>query len=31
MRWLGLNWDEGPFFQSQRLDQYRRVASKHGS
>jgi glutamyl-tRNA synthetase len=28
MRWLGLNWDEGPFFQSQRLDQYRRVASK---
>ena len=28
MRWLGLNWDEGPFFQSQRLDQYRFVASK---
>ena len=27
MRWLGLNWDEGPFFQSQRLDQYRGVAS----
>ena len=26
MRWLGLNWDEGPFFQSQRLDQYRGVA-----
>jgi glutamyl-tRNA synthetase len=22
MRWLGLNWDEGPFFQSQRLDRY---------
>jgi glutamyl-tRNA synthetase len=28
MRWLGLNWDEGPFFQSQRLDQYRAVASQ---
>jgi len=28
MRWLGLNWDEGPFFQSQRLEQYRGVASK---
>ncbi|HAC63009.1 MAG TPA: glutamate--tRNA ligase [Cyanothece sp. UBA12306] len=21
--WLGLNWDEGPFFQTQRLDLYR--------
>ena len=20
MEWLGLNWDEGPFFQTQRLD-----------
>lgn len=28
MRWLGLEWDEGPFFQSQRLDQYRGVATK---
>ena len=28
MRWLGLNWDEGPFFQSRRLEQYREVASK---
>jgi glutamyl-tRNA synthetase len=28
MRWLGLDWDEGPFFQSQRLDQYRDVASQ---
>jgi len=28
MRWLGLNWDEGPFFQSHRLEQYRGVASK---
>jgi glutamyl-tRNA synthetase len=23
LRWLGLDWDEGPFFQSQRLDLYR--------
>jgi len=23
MKWLGLDWDEGPFFQSQRLDIYR--------
>ncbi len=23
LRWLGLNWDEGPFFQSQRLDIYK--------
>ncbi|PSN15163.1 glutamate--tRNA ligase [filamentous cyanobacterium CCT1] len=22
LRWLGMNWDEGPFFQSQRLDLY---------
>jgi glutamyl-tRNA synthetase len=22
MRWLGLDWDEGPYFQSQRLDIY---------
>jgi glutamyl-tRNA synthetase len=28
MRWLGLNWDEGPFFQSQRLDLYRATADK---
>lgn len=26
MRWLGLTWDEGPFFQSQRLDRYRAFA-----
>lgn len=26
MRWLGMDWDEGPFFQSQRLDLYRRTA-----
>lgn len=23
LRWLGLNWDEGPFFQTQRLDMYK--------
>lgn len=28
MRWLGLNWDEGPFYQSQRLDLYRATAEK---
>ncbi len=28
MRWLGLNWDEGPFFQSQRLDLYKATAQK---
>ena len=25
MRWLGLNEDEGPFFQTQRYDRYRAV------
>lgn len=25
LTWLGLNWDEGPFFQSQRLDLYRQA------
>ena len=28
MRWLGLNWDEGPFFQSQRLDLYKETAAR---
>jgi glutamyl-tRNA synthetase len=28
MRWLGLDWDEGPFYQMQRLDRYREVADK---
>ncbi len=28
LRWLGLNWDEGPFRQSERLDLYRDVAKK---
>jgi glutamyl-tRNA synthetase len=26
LRWLGLDWDEGPYFQSQRLEYYREVA-----
>ncbi len=26
LNWLGLNWDEGPFLQSDRLDRYRGVA-----
>lgn len=28
MSWLGLNWDEGPFYQSQRLALYREIAEK---
>jgi len=28
MRWLGLTWDAGPFYQSQRLDLYRAVAAQ---
>jgi glutamyl-tRNA synthetase len=28
MRWLGLEWDEGPFFQSQRLPLYRATAER---
>lgn len=34
MQWLGLNWDEGPLFQSQRLDLYRQSIQTlldHGS
>jgi glutamyl-tRNA synthetase len=27
LEWLGLNWDEGPFYQSQRLDRYREMAA----
>jgi glutamyl-tRNA synthetase len=23
LRWLGLDWDEGPFVQSARIDRYR--------
>ena len=26
MQWLGLDWDEGPFFQMQRLERYKQVA-----
>jgi glutamyl-tRNA synthetase len=28
MRWIGLDWDEGPFFQSQRLPLYQETAEK---
>jgi glutamyl-tRNA synthetase len=28
MKWLGLDWDEGPVFQSQRDEYYRAVAGK---
>ena len=28
MRWLGLDWDEGPYHQSERLDLYRQTAQK---
>ncbi|MDE5285941.1 MAG: glutamate--tRNA ligase family protein, partial [Buchnera aphidicola] len=23
LKWLGLNWDQGPYFQSKRLERYR--------
>jgi nondiscriminating glutamyl-tRNA synthetase len=26
LQWLGLNWDEGPYFQSDRLELYRKAA-----
>lgn len=28
LRWLGMDWDEGPFFQTQRMDLYREAAAK---
>jgi glutamyl-tRNA synthetase len=28
LRWLGVEWDEGPFFQSQRLEMYRAAAQR---
>lgn len=28
LRWLGVNWDEGPFYQSQRTELYRAAAKK---
>ncbi|HOB87120.1 MAG TPA: glutamate--tRNA ligase [Bacillota bacterium] len=27
LRWLGLDWDEGPYFQSQNLERYHRAAN----
>jgi glutamyl-tRNA synthetase len=28
MEWLGLNWDEGPYYQTQRVELYRATAAK---
>jgi len=28
LKWLGIEWDEGPFFQSQRLETYRKAAER---
>lgn len=28
MKWLKLNWDEGPFYQTKRFDRYREVIQK---
>jgi glutamyl-tRNA synthetase len=28
LRWLGLDWDEGPIYQSQRIEHYRAAAQK---
>ena len=28
LRWLGLEWDEGPYFQSERLDLYREAIDR---
>ena len=28
MKWLGIDWDEGPFFQMQRLPRYKEVAQQ---
>jgi len=28
MRWLGLDWDEGPYHQTQRMEMYRESAAK---
>jgi glutamyl-tRNA synthetase len=28
LKWLGIEWDEGPFFQSQRLEMYRVAAER---
>ncbi len=28
MQWLGLSWDEGPIYQTQRLERYRQIAGE---
>jgi glutamyl-tRNA synthetase len=28
MRWLGLDWDEGPYYQTQRMEMYRKTAER---
>lgn len=28
LRWLGLDWDKGPYFQTQRFDRYREVTAR---
>ena len=28
LKWLGIDWDEGPYFQSQRLELYQKYAQK---
>jgi glutamyl-tRNA synthetase len=28
LRWLGLDWDEGPYYQTQRVDLYRMAAAR---
>jgi len=28
LRWLGLDWDEGPYLQGERLDRYRQAAER---
>lgn len=28
MTWLGLNWDEGPFYQTKRFDRYNEIIAK---
>lgn len=28
MKWLGMDWDEGPYYQSQRLEIYRQAAER---
>lgn len=28
LKWLGLNWDEGPFYQTERLELYREAARR---